>query len=517
MLRAAALSLLCVLGTLTAAGCGESGSGGEGEPGSLVPAGAALYVEAAVQPEGELRDDALAAARKLLRTDDPAAKMRDLIDKELAADGLSWERDFAPWLGEDAGVWASDLGRAEPSFALIAATTDAEAAKAALAKFEKTSDSGPYTARSYHGIDYKVDSEGMANGVIDDFVVVATEGAFKRTADTRDGDKLVDTDRYKEAVGELEEERLGHLYLDGKSLVDVMSRDDPDAARQLEQFESLFQFDKLGPMAVSFEADGDGLLFDALMTGLPEGPLRELATLTGFGGTELLGDFPADAWGAYALPRVGESAQSLFKAFAGPLGGVAAAAQVKKATGLDLQEDIFSWIGDVGLFVRGTDMASLDGAVVIDATDDDKATAAFGKLVALIGRESGVAPEAVKIEGAASAFAIDAPDAEKRIILARGEGRVVGAYGEAAAAAALRPEVKLGDSDTFGGAQEVLGDMDATFLLSVPDAIRLADSTGATDAEFDKVRPYLEALGVVAGGGEADDDRVRSRFGVTLK
>jgi Protein of unknown function (DUF3352) len=517
MLRASALSLLCVLAALTAAGCGESGSGGDGDPGSLVPAGATLYVEAAVQPEGALRDDALAAAGKLLRTDDPAAKMRELIDKELAQDGLTWERDFASWLGEDAGVWASDLGAAEPSFALIAATKDAEAAKAALAKFEKTSDSGPHTARSYDGIDYKVDSEGVANGIVDDFVVIATEDAFKRSADTRDGDKLVDTDRYKDVVDELEEERLGHIYVDVKSLVDVTLQDDPDAAQQIEQFNSIFHFDKLGPMAASFQADGDGLVFDGLMTGLPEGPLRELATLTGLGGTELLAEFPADAWGAYALPRLGESAQSLFSAFAGPLGGAAAAVEIKKATGLDLQQDIFSWIGDVGLFVRGTDMASLDGALVIDATDDAKASAAFGKLVALIGRESGKAPEPVKIDGAESAFAIDTPDAEKRIILARGEGRVVGAYGEGAASAALNPGAQLGDSESFGGAAEILGDMDATFMLSIPDAIELADAAGATDAEFDQARPYLEALDVAAGGGEADDDRVRSRFGVTLK
>jgi hypothetical protein len=162
-------------------------------------------------------------------------------------------------------------------------------------------------------------------------------------------------------------------------------------------------------------------------------------------------------------------------------------------------------------------MASLDGALVIDATDDAKASAAFGKLVALIGRESGEAPEPVRIDGAESAFAIDAPDAERRIILARGQGRVVGAYGEEAAAAALAPDAKLGDSERFGGAEEILGDMDATFLLSIPDALALANAAGATDAEFDKARPYLEALGVVAGGGEADNDRVRSRFGVTLK
>ena len=76
MLRAAVLSLLCApRWRSTAAGCGESGSGGEGDPSSLVPAGAAFYVEAAVQPQDGRREDALAAASKIMRTDDPAAKL----------------------------------------------------------------------------------------------------------------------------------------------------------------------------------------------------------------------------------------------------------------------------------------------------------------------------------------------------------------------------------------------------------------------------------------------------------
>jgi hypothetical protein len=137
MLRAAALSLTCAVLALTAGACGESGSGGSGDPASLVPAGVSFYLEAAVQPEGDRREDALAAAGKILRTDDPATKLRELIDKELAEEdeGLSWEKDFAPWLGEDAGVWATNLQADKPSFAVIVATKDTEAAKAALAKF----------------------------------------------------------------------------------------------------------------------------------------------------------------------------------------------------------------------------------------------------------------------------------------------------------------------------------------------------------------------------------------------
>src|ERR671914_257462 len=88
MLRAA-LTLLCVLVALTAAGCGESGSGGEGDgPASLVPADAVLYAEAAIRPQGDAREDALAAAAKIMRNDDPATELQRLFDKLVADEGL---------------------------------------------------------------------------------------------------------------------------------------------------------------------------------------------------------------------------------------------------------------------------------------------------------------------------------------------------------------------------------------------------------------------------------------------
>ena len=111
MLRAAALSLICAVLALTAAGVRRIRRRRPGDPASLVPAGASFYLQAAVQPEGDQREDALAAAGKIMRTDDPAAKLRELIDKALAEEdaGLTWEKDFASWLGEDAGVWATNF------------------------------------------------------------------------------------------------------------------------------------------------------------------------------------------------------------------------------------------------------------------------------------------------------------------------------------------------------------------------------------------------------------------------
>lgn len=519
MLRASALSLTCAVLALTAAGCGESASGGDADPASLVPAGTPLYFEAAVQPTGERHDDALAAAGKVLRTDDPAGKLRGLIDEALADEdsGMTWEKDFAPWLGEDAGIWAANLQADEPSFAAIIATKDVDAAKAAVARFKEQSDS-TFTKRSHGGVDYDVDDEGTAGGVVDDFVVFATEDAFKQTVDMREGGKsLADSDRYKDAVGDLADDRLAHYYVDTPTLVDVALKQDPEAAAQFEQFKAYLPVDKLGPVTGSFAADGEGMALDTVLTGVPEGPFRQLASLWAGGETDLLGELPAEAWAAFAAPKVGEGAKTLFNAFAGALGGAAIAAQVQQATGLDLETDVFSWVGDIGVFARGETEAAVDGALVIESTDDAKAEAAFGKLMGLIGKQAGVQPEPVKLDGAASAFTVEAGQ-PKPAVFARGEGRVVVAFGEAAATAALSPDAKLADSELYGDAKDVLGDdLAPSFLLSMPAIIKLVDATGQADAEFEQARPYLEAFGSITAGGKVDGDRIESRTAVTLK
>jgi hypothetical protein len=520
MLRAAALSLTCAALALTAAACGETASGGDADPASLVPANAPMYFEAAVQPTGDRREDALAAAGKVLRTDDPSGKLRGLINDALAeeGDGLTWEKDFAPWLGEDAGIWVSDLAAEEPSFAAVVATKDSEAAAAAIAKFKQTGDATTWTKRSHGGVDYEINEDGSAVGIVDDFAVVATEPAFKQTVDLSDGgDSLADADRYKDAVGDVDEESLGHYYMDTKAIVDLAMAEDPEAAAQFEQFKAYLPFDKLGPITGSFQADGEGMTLDTVLTGVPEGPFRELAKLYTGGETELLGELPADAWGAFAMPRLGESAKTLFDSFAGALGGAAIAGQVQQATGLNLEQDVFSWIGDVGVFVRGQSEADVDGALVIQSTDDAKAEAAFGKLIGLIGQQAGTQPEPVKLDGAEQAFTLEA-EAPQPVVVARGEGRVVVAFGEAAATAALSPDAKLGDSELLGQVEDVLGDdFQPSLLLDLPSVVKLVDATGAADAEFEEARPYLEAFGTIAAGGKADGDRIESRYAVTLK
>jgi len=518
MLRAAALTLTCTALALGATACGEAGSSGDGDPATLVPAGASVYVEAAVQPTGDRREDALAAAGKLLRTEDPAARLRELVDQGLDDDDLTWEKDFAPWIGEDAGLWATDLEQEEPTFAIVVATKDMEAAQEALTRFRAT-EGGSTTKRSHAGADYEVDAEGQASGMVGDFLVAGSEAAFKRTAELDgDGESLAEADRYTAAIGELEEERLGHYYLDAARLLDAALAQDPAGAAQFEQFKSFLPLDKLGPVTGAFQADGDGMTLDTVLTGIPEGPFRELAALWSGGEPGLMAELPGDAWAAYAVPKLGDAARRLFSSFAGPIGGAAIAAQVKQSTGLDLQEDIFAWVGDAGVFARGTREADLGGALVIEATDDAKAATAFTKIVGLIGREAGLTPEPVRLDGAEAAFEVALPGEPQRLVLARGPGRVVAAYGQQAATDALGADAKLGDADAYEEAAGILGDdIVPAFLLSVPAALALADAMGASDADFEEARPYFEALGIVTSGGAAEDDQVRSRLAVTLK
>jgi hypothetical protein len=412
----------------------------------------------------------------------------------------------------------SDLEAAEPGYAFVIAATDAEAAKAAIEKAGRSGET-PHSKRSYDGIDYQVDDEGTAIGLIDDFVVIAPEKTFKRRADLRDGGKtLADSDRYKNAIDDLAEDRLGLMFIDTKALIDASLAQDPESAAQLEQFKSFLPLDKLGPTVASLQADGNAIVVDSATTGVPEGPFRTLIELTSGAKTELMADLPGDAWGAFALPKLGETAKTMFSSFAGAIGGAAAAAEVERSTGLDLEQDIFSWIGDAGLFVRGATEQELDGALVIQSTDDGKASAAFGKIIGLIGKEAGARPDPIQLEGAESAFSLTTPGAEKPIVLARGEGRVVAAYGEAAAKAALDPATELGDSELYRDAKDALGDdMEPGFLLSMPAVITLVDVIGEADADYAEAKPYLETLGAITTGGKVDGDTAKSRIAVTLR
>jgi hypothetical protein len=94
---------------------------------------------------------------------------------------------------------------------------------------------------------------------------------------------------------------------------------------------------------------------------------------------------------------------------------------------------------------------------------------------------------------------------------------VVFALGEKAAADGLGTDQTLESTDLWKGAETALGgDFSPSLVLSMPAILKLVDASGGEDADFEKARPYLEALGTIAAGANADGDKLSSRVGVSL-
>src|SRR3954447_7307029 len=124
VLRARLIALPCLLVGLAVGGCGSGPGAGGADPASAVPAGTALYFEGVLRPEGSQKDDVLDAAGKMLGTDEPERKLREIVDRGLAKSGnsdVTWERDVSPWLGKKAGMWVAGVGRAKPGWVVLAA------------------------------------------------------------------------------------------------------------------------------------------------------------------------------------------------------------------------------------------------------------------------------------------------------------------------------------------------------------------------------------------------------------
>jgi hypothetical protein len=500
------------------AACGAApGAGGDADPAKAVPAGTAIYLEGVVRPEGDQRADVLDAARKVLRTSDPAAKLRRLIDeglKQSGDPGVTYEQDIAPWLGQKAGVWVSGVDRAKPGYVVLVATKDTDKAQAAIDEGAKDQKS---TQRSYHGVDYQVDQDGVAAGIVGDFFTVGTEPEFKRTVDADDGDSLADDTRYTRTVDELDDNRIGSFYVDLKPFLEQALKSDPNAAGALEQIRAIFPVDKLEPLGGALLANGDRIAFDTVMRGPGVSALGSLGPLFGTGGTPLVAELPGDAWAAYGAPKVGAGLKSLFTRAAGALGGAAATQQLQQRYGIDLERDVFGWIGDAAIFVRGSDKASLEGGLVITATDAGNMRNAFGKLVGLLQSQGGKNVTPIEVKGAAAAFSAGPTDLGKPVIIARSDDRVVVGVGEAATSAALAPASKLGDSELYGQAKNLLDGPDPALLLSMPDLVKAIEASGSADADFAKAKPYLDAFSVIASGGSLKGDQLKSRAVAGLK
>ena len=494
---------------VVAVGCGSDGSSSSSAAG-VVPAGSLMYGELTLEPEGDQKASIDALVEKFPGEGGAGERIRNLMEQAFADSdsGLSYSKDVEPWLGDQAAFFLSRLSADgdDGDGALLLATDDEDKAMATL---EKAIDEGKKA--SYEDTEYIVDDGGAA-GVVDGWVVIATERAFKSTVDiAADGGSIEDDETFKETLDSAADERLGFIYVNSPQFLKTFERS--AVGGQLGQFRDFFS----EPVLATANADENGVRFEATVSKSLANGFPVVAE-----GADLVGGLPADSWLAMAQPDLGKTIDSYVDLYGAQLGGRDNIEQQFKATtGLDLQDDVISWMGDWALFVRGTSVSELDGAVVIE-TSDEEASGRVLDTLARFARQSADSGERVlplQISGGGEGWTLRTEDVPQPIHLFQRDGKVVLAYGDSAAEEAIAPAQKLGDSAEFSQAEEALGgDYNLSFYMAVGPVLALADAAGAGgDATWQQVKPYLEPLGALVGGAREDGDRLRSAFGVTVK
>src|SRR4051812_46188449 len=416
------LVVLAVLVPLAGCGSGSGGGNGDADPAKLVPASAPVYVEITARPEGSTRDDAEAAAKKLLKTDDPGAKAQQLFDQAFKDQGVSW-KDFEPWLGQRVGAFFTSFAdKAQGAF--VFASTDDGKAKDTLGKLLRKDDNGKaqVSERKYKDVSYDYDATDQdALGIVDGYAVFGSESGFKQVVDTSKGAASITANKDfaagRDAVGA--DDSLANVWANPQTLLDAIG-----ANKQANQALPVLRqvFAQLGRSAAgSFLAGGDALKLNFAAIGAPESGAAK-------SGAQITGALPADAWLAIGLADVGNGLRKGLGQITnlGNLGGFdvgGVMSQFEAASGLNLERDLLSWIGDAAVYARGKSLADLGIVLTLTSTKPERSKAA-PRAIAHALHQFGASVRPADVPGYDNAYAVRAPGLPFAFYVAGSEERV---------------------------------------------------------------------------------------------
>jgi hypothetical protein len=499
---------------LFVAGCGGGSSSSSTDPASVAPPKSPLFVEVAVQPEGELKSDVESLAESIAGVDDLGGLIVTELEKSASDSGESFDyaKEVEPWLGEKAGIsFESYDGDDFTGYGVAVQTTDADATQEFIDKQAK-SDGEPAEDGSYEGVDYKVESDdGQTIGVVDDLLVLAEdEETFKHLVDASGGESLADEASFASAIAGAPGGSFADVFVDIGGLIDQSGGTvDPDA----EQFLDSAGIDPNEATAVASLVPGSDQVEIDVSTDLSEGDRSS------DGASGMLGSLPADSVVAFASSEFGKRfGEAIDSIDANGIPGEIPPNKLKsglKEAGIDL-EAIAASIGDVGVFAEGSGESDIGGAAVLSAKDAKEATNTVSN-IGLFLRATGT-PGVTAINGKASGFSIRSADLGPKplVVAAQGE-RIAIAYGLPAATKALATDASqtLGDDPVFKEAAAALGGTPISGFVEGPGALRLiaAAMTGSEEEQgFEEAKPYLEKVDYLALGSGTSGDLATAKL-----
>ncbi|HEU4392732.1 MAG TPA: DUF3352 domain-containing protein [Solirubrobacterales bacterium] len=488
--------------TFVLAGCG-GGSGDSGsDPASLAPPRSPLYIEAAVQPEGKLKTDVEALAESIAGVDDLGGLIVSELESSAGDSGeeLDFEKEVAPWLGEKGGLFFEDFdGEDFHRYGIAIQTTDAAASQDFVDKQSEEGDD-PVEDGSYEGVDYKIESDdGTTLGVVGDFLAIAEdERTFKQMVDASGGESLAAEEDFADAFDAAASGSLADVFVDVGGLIDRSGGSiDPDA----KQFLDSAGIDPAEATAVASLIPGSDQVEIDLSSDLSgEDPPSGDAS-------GLLGELPAASTAAVASANFGARfGEALDQIDANGIPGEVPPGKFKstlKEAGIDV-EKITAAVGNLGVFVEGSDEDSLTGAAVLTTENAQQATNTVSN-VGLLLRATGTSG-VTALSGAVSGFSVRDPEelGPKPLVVAAKGQRIAIGYGLRAATRALatNSQETLATAPTYREAVGALGDVPISGFADGPAALQLAGTLiDAEDRdEFREARPYLAKIEYLAIG-----------------
>ena len=504
---------------LPLAGCGGASSSAGGDPGAdpaaFVPASAPAYVEAQIQPDGELGANARSVAGRILHTGDPAGRITALIDRGLKDQGRTYAQDVEPWLGKRAGIAVTGLrGSSRPDGVAALASKDDDAAGRFVDGLKDA------TKRTYRDVDYRVTHDGdLAAAVVDHVVLVGSEPGLKSAIDARSGDTLADAKNFKEARETVGTDGLGFVYADPARIFDLVQRAMPGGrsggaggAPAPQALKGLLAGSGLRSFAASLDVAKDALHVDAAVIGL--------RTQAGAGdGPGAAAAVPAGSWLSVGVGDLGGTVQRALAGFGkggGATGGLdpqALLQGLQSGLGVDVQKDLLSWMGDAAIFVRGTTRSDLGGALVVTSKDPAKSKASIATLRRLL-QMIGARPK--ELTGVNGATGLTLSTRSGAVEIAAKDDKFVIAYGPGALRDALAPRSALGDSAPFKTAAGLLQGAKPSLFLDTPQLVKLLGAAAGNDPGFAKARPTLEAFGPAAAAVTSSGDVTRLKAAIAV-
>jgi Protein of unknown function (DUF3352) len=511
---AAAIALL--------AGCGDGDSSSSTDPASVAPADAPVFIEAKIQPTGELKTNLEDLASNLAGVEDLGGTIVSYLEQS-ASDSdepIDFEKDIQPWLGESAGIFLTEFdGDDFEGTGFAVAVTDTGEAQDFLDKQVESEDSESEDA-SYEGVDYKLDTEDEeAVGIVGGFIVFGDdEASFKAAVDASDGDSLAEADAYTSITPSSPQSSLADIYVNIGGLIEAAKSEvDPSALKFFEaagvQVEKSSALVSLVPGSNNIEIDVASKLTDEVESAVPSTDAAQI-----------LGSMPANSIAALSAGDLGASIGELVDTIDEEgIPGEVPAGKFKstlKEAGIDL-EKITDGLGDAAVFAQGRSLLTLSGALVIEAKDPTEAQNTVSNIGTLL-RANGT-PGVTAVSGKASGFSVRSEDLGRQplIVAAKGERIAIG-YGLRSTLAGLDSEsgATLSETKAYNEALNALGSTPITGFAAGAPALRLVEGllTDPEDKEeLEELTPYLSKVPFLAIGSETKEDVARARLilGVT--